>query len=49
MTGSTNPELTNSAGMPISEEAKRIHQTDNSPRPEDGPQDEVSQDPEWRP
>jgi hypothetical protein len=36
-------EPKNSAGMPISEEAKEIEQTDNSPKPEDGPQDEVSQ------
>ncbi len=43
MAGSNETEPTNSAGVPISEEAKRIHQTDNSPRPEDGPQDEVLQ------
>jgi len=41
MVGSNETEPTNSAGVPISEEAKEIEQTDNGPKPEDGPQDGV--------
>lgn len=39
---------TNSAGMHIGVEIFEIEETENGPKPEDGPQD-VSQDPEWEP
>ena len=36
----------NSAGMSIALELFELEQTDNGPRPEDGPQQNVSQSPE---